>query len=64
MDADSWCLPLLRYDDRWKSSRRLLHEFLNAGASKNYDDQQYYYVHDMILRLAESPEGLWDIMKL
>jgi len=64
MGVYSWALPLIGYNDQWKSGRRLFHEFLNPGASKNYDDLQYHYVRDMILRLAESPDGLWGILKL
>ena len=64
MDAYSAALPLIDYGDRWRSGRRLLHEFLNMKASKDYDDQQYYYSRDFILRLSESPDDLWDHMHL
>jgi len=64
MDAYSWGLVPTDYGDRWKSSRRLLHEFLNIRATESYDDQQYYHARDFVLRLSESPEGLWDHLKL
>ena len=64
MDVYSWSLPLTDYGDRWKSGRRLLHEFLNIRAVKDYDSQQYHHSRDFILRLSESPEDLWDHMKL
>jgi hypothetical protein len=64
MGAYSWALPLVPYGNRWKSSRRLLHEFLSAKATNNYDDQQHYYARDFILRIAESPDDLWDHIKL
>ena len=59
-----WSLPLSDYGDRWRSGRRLLHEFLNVKAARDYDDQQCYHTRDFILRLAESPENLWDHLKL
>lgn len=64
MGAYSWTLPLVQYGDRWKASRRLLHEFLNTRATNTYDDQQHYYSHDFLFRLAGSPEDLWDHIKL
>jgi len=64
MDAYSWALTPADYGDRWKSGRRLLHEFLNIRAVKDYDNQQYYNSRDFILRLSESPEDLWDHVKL
>jgi len=63
MGAYTWSLPLVHYGDRWRSSRRLLHEFLNARATNNYDDQQHYYSRDFILRIADSPDDLWDHIK-
>ena len=60
----SWSLPLVEYGDRWRSSRRLLHEFLNIRASKDFDDQHHYHSRDFILRISESPENLWDHTKL
>ncbi|KAF9784339.1 cytochrome P450 [Thelephora terrestris] len=64
MGAYAWSLPLAKYGDRWKTSRRLLHEFLNVRATSTYDDQQHYYSRDLILRIAESPDKLWDHLKL
>ncbi|KAF9653254.1 CyP450 monooxygenase [Thelephora ganbajun] len=63
MDAYSWTLPLVGYGDRWRSSRRLLHEFLSIRATNTYDDQQHYYSRDFLLRIAESPQDLWDHIK-
>lgn len=64
MDVYSWSLIPADYGDRWKSGRRLLHEFLNIRAVENYDSQQYHHSRDFILRLSESPENLWDHVKL
>ena len=55
---------MAEYGDRWRSSRRLLHEFLNVRAVKDFDDLQYHYSRDFALRLSESPEDLWGHMKL
>lgn len=64
VDAYSWALPLAEYGCRWKSSRRLLHRFLNPRATNTYDDQQHYHACDLILRIAESPDNLWDHVRL
>ena len=64
MDGYSWSLPLAQYGDLWKASRRLLHEFLNARETNTYDLQQHYYSRELLLRLAGSPEDLWDHIDL
>jgi hypothetical protein len=64
MDGYSWNLPFAQYGDHWKAGRRLLHGFLNARATNDYDNQQHYYSREFLLRLAESPEDLWDHIKL
>ena len=64
MGHRSWNVALMEYGNVWKHSRRLLHEFMNARAVKNFDDYQHKHSHRLLLRLAESPGNFADHIEL
>lgn len=52
----AWNIAIMEYGSLWKSSRRLLHEFLNARAVKKFDDIQRKHAHRLLSSLVESPD--------
>ncbi|KAG9316767.1 cytochrome P450 [Chiua virens] len=48
---------LMPYGDTWRLHRRIYHQSMNAEAAKNYQPMQFAKARQLIVNLAEDPQG-------
>ena len=64
MNHYSWDIAIFGYGNRWRSGRRLFHEFLDPKAVTNFDGYQYKYTYRFLSRLADTPDDFFDHAQL
>ncbi|KAI0753178.1 cytochrome P450 [Daedaleopsis nitida] len=52
----SWEIPLMRYGDRWREHRRLVHRYLNKNAAKLYEPIKLRKARQMLVLIRQQPE--------
>ena len=64
MEVHSWAVSFMEYGNLWRSSRRLLHEFLNMRAVIEFDEYQRKHAIRMLSHLGESPDRFFNHAEL
>jgi len=52
---DKWGFSAFEYGDRWRTYRRLFHEFFNIATVDGYDEDQRKAVSRLLKNLSENP---------
>jgi cytochrome P450 len=51
-----WAFSVMRYGRKWKSYRRLFHEYMGPGPVKEYEEAICKAVDSLLVRLEKDPE--------
>lgn len=59
-----WAFSGMRYGKKWKSYRRLFHEYMGPGPIKGYEDALCKAADSLLVRLKKDPEHYREHTKL
>jgi len=59
-----WAFSGMKYGKKWKSYRRLFHEYMGPGPVKGYDDALCKAADSLLVRLEKDPEHYREHSKL
>ena len=51
----TWSFTIFEYGEKWRTYRRLFHEFFNPATAKKYDEDQRRAVSRLLKNLSEHP---------
>jgi len=52
---NKWSFPVFEYGEKWRTYRRLFHEFFNVATVKRYDEDQRKATSRLLQNLSERP---------
>jgi len=55
MGLNKWSFTVFEYGEKWRTYRRLFHEFFNVAAVKRFDEDQKKAVSRFLQNLSEHP---------
>ena len=55
MGIDKWAFAVFEYGQRWRTHRRLFHQFFNIAAADRYDEDQRKAVSRLLKNLGDDP---------
>jgi len=55
MGFNKWSFTVFEYGEKWRTYRRLFHEFFNVAAVKRYDEDQKKAASRFLQNLSEHP---------
>ncbi|KAJ7458888.1 cytochrome P450 [Mycena latifolia] len=55
-----FAIGFMKYGDRWRSHRKVLHEVFNVGAARQFQQQERAAAHDLLRRILNDPQ---DVMR-
>ncbi|KAJ7814516.1 hypothetical protein B0H14DRAFT_2522208, partial [Mycena olivaceomarginata] len=53
-------IGFMKYGDRWRAHRRILHEAFNIAAVKQFQPQELAATHRLLLRILQDPRDIMD----
>ena len=64
MGMKKWLFPVFEYGERWRTYRRLFHEFFNVATADRYDEGQKKAASRLLKNLSEHPADFLHHTKL
>ena len=64
MGARESSMSFMPYGPRWRTHRRLFHEFINISTVENYDIDQVRAVSNFLVNLHQEPKGFREHIEL
>ena len=64
MGMNEWAFTVFKYGERWRTHRRLLHEFFNVASVKRYDEDQRKATARLLEGLGKHPANFRNHIQL
>ena len=61
---DKWSFTVFEYGERWRTHRKLFHEFFNIATVSRYDEDQRKAASRLLKNLSEHPSDFHDHIQL
>ena len=61
---DKWSFTVFEYGERWRTHRKLFHEFFNVATVSRYDEDQRKAASRLLKNLSEHPSDFHDHIQL
>ena len=58
--GDDWSFILQSYGENWRKRRKVFHQYLGAGAVRDFDGHVTEHVGEFLKRLSSSPNHMFE----